>query len=455
MLLRFSFENAFCFLGEATLSMVASSDRRHPHHVSKSARPGSPEVLRAAGIYGANGHGKTKLVDAALFVKRFACGEDEKLIARGLSPFKLKKGADRLPSRFVVNFRTKRADYEYGLIITDGEVEQEWLFETEKRQEVLLFSRERIHTKNVDEQYRFEFGSKLRRSKSPSSRFKMEEYLQFIGVGVKSNKSFLSEAFDKKIRRLNDCSSWFQETLQVVRADARYSSLHVDASQDKAFLDYLSESLSLSDTGIGELKIRETDAPEEVLAKIPLSVRERVLKRVKDLDDDHALVVGSPEGPRMVVRKTGEDLIFLEFVTVHSGEDGDVEFSLEDESSGTQRLLDLYPMLYNLAKADQVYIVDELDRKLHPLLAYNFVQRFLSAGKGQLIFTTHTTFLLDLDLLRRDEVWLVQKKANGSSELYSLNEFKIRPDLDIRKGYLQGRFGGVPFVGDPKSLGWC
>jgi hypothetical protein len=72
-----------------------------------------------------------------------------------------------------------------------------------------------------------------------------------------------------------------------------------------------------------------------------------------------------------------------------------------------------------------------------------------------MIFTTHTTHLLDLDLLRRDEVWLLQKTKDGSSELYSLSDFKIRPDLDIRKGYLQGRFGAVPFFGSTADLGWC
>jgi AAA15 family ATPase/GTPase len=112
-------------------------------------------------------------------------------------------------------------------------------------------------------------------------------------------------------------------------------------------------------------------------------------------------------------------------------------------------------MIYSGAKDGSVFIVDELDRKLHSLLAFQLVDLFLCQSRGQIIFTTHTTHLLDLELLRRDEIWLVQKKPNGSSDLYSLNDFKIRPDLDVRKGYLEGRFGGVPFVGDVKALGWC
>ena len=131
-----------------------------------------------------------------------------------------------------------------------------------------------------------------------------------------------------------------------------------------------------------------------------------------------------------------------------------VQFGLEEESSGTQRLMDLAPMLTDPDESP-VYIVDELDRKLHPMLAYQFIDTFLKGTDRQIVFTTHNTYLMSLDLLRRDEIWFVQKRRDGSSDIYSLADLKVRPDLNIRKGYLSGRFGAIPFLGNLEDLGWA
>jgi AAA15 family ATPase/GTPase len=146
--------------------------------------------------------------------------------------------------------------------------------------------------------------------------------------------------------------------------------------------------------------------------------------------------------------------------TKHRHEKGQlVDFSIEEESEGTQRLINLIPILFSLKnKSEKVILLDELDRRLHPLLSRQFLEFFLQGKaeemRNQLIFTTHDTNLLDLDILRRDEIWFLEKNQQGASHLYSLAEFKIRPDLKIDKGYLNGRFGAIPFFGDIHSLGW-
>jgi hypothetical protein len=118
----------------------------------------------------------------------------------------------------------------------------------------------------------------------------------------------------------------------------------------------------------------------------------------------------------------------------------------------------LLPALYDSLNAEKVFVIDELDRSMHPLLCRLYVEAFLRGVKkgkcrGQMIVTTHETALLDLDLLRRDEIWFVEKDKNGASHLSSLAEFKpIRADLKISKGYLNGRFGAIPFLGDVRRL---
>ncbi|HKT50165.1 MAG TPA: AAA family ATPase, partial [Candidatus Angelobacter sp.] len=97
-----------------------------------------------------------------------------------------------------------------------------------------------------------------------------------------------------------------------------------------------------------------------------------------------------------------------------------------------------------------VYFIDEIDRSLHPILIWKFLEYFLRSckeGRQQVILTTHESNLLDLALLRRDEIWFAEKDDKGATRLYSLSDFKVRKDLEIRKHYLQGRFGAVPFLG--------
>ena len=124
---------------------------------------------------------------------------------------------------------------------------------------------------------------------------------------------------------------------------------------------------------------------------------------------------------------------------------------LTEESDGTRRLLNLIPALHNPC----VYFIDEIDRSLHPILVKEFLGFFLKSCGGvsrQIIVTTHESNLLDQDLLRRDEIWFAEKDQTAATRLYSLLDFKVRNDRDIRKGYLQGRFGAVPYLGSLEHL---
>jgi AAA15 family ATPase/GTPase len=133
-----------------------------------------------------------------------------------------------------------------------------------------------------------------------------------------------------------------------------------------------------------------------------------------------------------------------------------VNFDFEDESDGTKRLFDFVPLLQLLNRDDFTIIIDEIDRSLHPELTRNFIELFLTNEiantNGQLIVTTHESSLLDFKLLRRDEVWFVEKNKHGESHLYSLEEFQPRFDKEIRKAYLQGRFGAIPYISDYQKL---
>lgn len=443
MLLSFTFENIFCFDDETRLSMVATPDKLLTDHVVKIDRPGAVEALRAAAIYGGNGHGKTRLVEAMSIFKDIAVDIDGPGALRRARPFVANKGSNK-PTKLVMNFRTGGCDYEYGIAFNSKRILQEWLYETEKRQEVMLFTREFIADRKKD-RYDISFGAKLRNSNSPSRRFKMSDYLMFAGTATDDTKSLLSELFEKGVSRLKLSHDWIAYTLQIVNADSHYSDLHEKASSDQDFIKFLSDNLKDSDTGINQISLDEKkfnydkfqeDAPESLHG---------LRAELSAMEGDGDVTISGVDGVWGVISKKGEDYNFKQISAIHKCDGEEYKFELSDESSGTRRMVDLLPMVYSAKNKESVFVVDELDRKLHPVLSYNFIKSMLSASIGQIIFTTHTTHLLDLDLLRRDEIWFVEKDKNGRSSLQSLAEFSVRNDLDIRRGYLHGRFGALPF----------
>jgi hypothetical protein len=154
-----------------------------------------------------------------------------------------------------------------------------------------------------------------------------------------------------------------------------------------------------------------------------------------------------PNDPARVIRRN--------LAARHSVDGVAYSIPFQEESDGTQRYLNLLPALYHLTTSSKVFVIDELDRSLHPLLCHAYLKFFVESCPGacqQMIVTTHETHLLDQELLRRDEIWFVEKDARQQTQLISLADMNVRNDLRLEKGYLQGRFGGIPFIGDTKKL---
>jgi len=144
---------------------------------------------------------------------------------------------------------------------------------------------------------------------------------------------------------------------------------------------------------------------------------------------------------------------------VHIADDGSERvFNITEESDGTVRLLDFIPMLIDMRVNDTVYLVDEIDRSMHPMMTvelFKCYDKILTSKHGrnvQLICTTHESTLLSEAPIRNDEVWFVEKDANGASHMTSLVEYK--PRQDIRRGYLMGRYGAIPFFGSLENENW-
>lgn len=224
-----------------------------------------------------------------------------------------------------------------------------------------------------------------------------------------------------------------------------------------ATINQLLPQLDTGITGLGgkEIPIEQLTIPATLLSEIH-----------RHLEDGESVRIISPTQDRYVFTKKEGELSVKKLVAFHVRSSGDrIPFDISDESDGTQRIIDLLPVLLQAtdAGARKVYIIDEIDRSLHTLLTYRLLQAYLSQcspeSRTQLLFTTHDVLLMDQRLLRRDEMWVTERDSSGNSTLYSFSEYKdVRKDKDIRRSYLQGRMGGipkiqlpVPFLGDSNN----
>jgi hypothetical protein len=204
---------------------------------------------------------------------------------------------------------------------------------------------------------------------------------------------------------------------------------------------------------VNRLDIQKQEMTEEdIRRQVPQQYLEQVLKDLAE--DGEAVFKLDEEHEFWIERKEQTHFFSMSLRSVHAVADGrEVMMNFSEESDGTRRLLNLIPALHGLKENPMVFFIDEIDRSMHPMLSWKFLDCFLKTnGHGQLLVTTHESNLLDHNLVRRDEVWFAEKNLRSATQLYSLSEFQIRKDLEIRKHYLQGRFGAVPFLGEIDRL---
>ncbi len=453
MLIQFTIQNFLSFRDEITFSMLGvDSEQQHLEHLVKNADKEGRALLPLAAIYGANAAGKSNLIKAISFVKTLVTEGTRSNKNIPVSPFKLGKFIGE-PSKFEIIFTYKDTRYSYGFKLNREQIFEEWLYAipSKRKKEVMYFER----ITSIAKETTVEYGSTLL-----GKNEKHQPFLNFIAQGTRPNQLFLTEAIERNVQLLIPVVNWFKDVLTVISAEANVKNLEIKIQNDKAFTDFLSHFLKFAGTGI-ESVLTETvhlDV-ESHFSTIPKQVINDILEDIESLEKNSVLIIEDSRSGRIIISKNQENqLVLTELKTQHLSENGTlVNFSLEEESEGTQRLINLVPSLFLLRQElEKVVFLDELDRRLHPLLSRNFLEVAIHCRNknNQLIFTTHDTNLLDLEFLRRDEIWFVEKNNQGVSNCYSLVEFEFRADLKIEKGYLSGRFGAIPFFGDPEKLGW-
>ena len=448
MLLDLTVGNWMSYGGEAQLSMLGSLERQHKETLAKLPGWRSKYVLPVAAVYGGNASGKTALFKALAALKTMAtvdAGVDGVL---PVDVFRL-GGSDK-PASLDATFLAGTNVYRIYVEATSTVVVYESLELVRERGGITLYERE-VAEEGADS-YVFD-----------ENFFGDPGHVAYAAQSTRANRLFLESAVSQNVFELEEAHGWFAHTLELVGVGSQAWSFAKAAGTQQGFLDFAGDALSRLDTGISRL-VAEPVGPEALPKDVALR------RSIAELGDDGVITVvldvkaGDYGFEMLTVRSVGGRPEVQRLRTVHVEPDGcEHVFSLGMESSGTQRLMGLLPMLFDLSDPGvdanpKVYVVDELDRCMHTMLPLRLVSDFL-AGCGpdtrkQLLFTTHDLLLMDQSVMRRDEMYIAQRGTDGCSELVGLAEFKdIRFDKDLVRSYLDGRFGGIPMLGEAGSRG--
>ncbi len=406
------------------------------------------DILKMASIYGANGAGKSNLVKSMLMLNDLIVKETPLINFSKNRKFKFSDKNE--PQVFIVEFFQDGKAFLYGLEILNNTIitEELYLSGLGKKDNKLLFER------MTDEE------SKKITFKTPL--LADEEGKVLISVIEKNlakpNKTIfkLLTTLDKpELQDIETAFNWFNESLIIVTPDTKPAALvhKIDTNNNfKIFTEDLMKSFHI---GISKIGV-EKKTLEKFFGENNLKELNDIMKK---LDDSKNKMIGLQinGGEEVIITKENDDIYVKKLQVSHTGKgDREVMFDLDEESDGTVRLLDLAPAFQDIAMNRKVYIIDEIERSIHPLLIKELISKFSKDNRsnGQLIFTTHESNLLDQSIFRQDEIWFAEKDENGATNLYSLSDYKEHNTIDIRKGYLLGRYGSIPFLANLKDLNW-
>jgi AAA15 family ATPase/GTPase len=429
MLLSFSVQNFRSVRDEQTLSMTRS--RRIAAH-QPGGDAGAPSVTNVAGIYGSNASGKSNLLLAMQSMRAAVRDSHSKWSPEGgtlFEPFQLDAEHPESPSRFEIEIYHQETRFQYGFEINQDRVLREWLYAYPRGRRQTWFER------NVYSNEEWYFGKSLGGQN------------RVISELTRPNSLFVSAAAALKHEKISDLYRWFTNQLRFanennLKSRLRFTLNEIDSRPEIA--ESLKRLLKFADLGICDIKLKKRSYSHED--------RSRLLQMAKALAQSSSESAATP--PDQTLEEILEDSATI-IELQHTGQTKAIGLPFESESMGTRTLIALGgPVLHSL-RLGYTLMVDEIDTSLHPSLVAELVRLFTSTKtnphQAQLVFTSHDTSLLGnlLDhgpVLERDQTWFMEKDHTGASVLYPLTDFNPRKQENLERGYLQGRYGAIPFL---------
>jgi AAA15 family ATPase/GTPase len=429
MLIEFSVGNYRSFQEPRTLSMVAANITSQPNELDEhNTFPAKDDLtlLTSAAIYGANASGKSNIIKALEFMRRFVLSSSKNTqIAEPIAvePFLLSLETRAQPSYFELVFLDDGIQYRYGFEVNSERIVSEWLYRLGSLREQTLFTRDHDTIKVNSRNFREGRGLEMRTR--PNALF--------LSVVAQFNGAISTQVLQ-----------WFHNlTINGGVHDIGELFVAFQLFEDSPYRHKIEQLIRRLDVGIDALAFERR--PVSIPQDLPMELGQPLKAMLDTLSN------GSP-AERAAIKT--QHAVFDEQGRTTTN----IMFDLEEhESAGTQRLFALALPLVRALNEGSVLVIDELDARMHPNLALELIRLFHSRETNprhaQLIFTTHNTNLLSAHLFRRDQIWFVEKSRHGASDLYSLVEYRvdgklIRNDASFEKDYIAGRYGAIPFVGD-------
>jgi AAA15 family ATPase/GTPase len=400
-------------------------------------------VLKSAAIFGPNAGGKSNFIKAlqiAKYLVLHGTSADEPI---EYHPFRLSSRSKNEDTTIIFHILCNNKKYEYGFSYNADRISKEWLNHITPKTVHCLFSRD------VEKPFDLSYLLKL----NPKEEEK--QFLQFFAKSTPTKQLFIHEIYSRNVHdNVSDISdleaifSWFLDSLKIILPETPYNQgVLLKAADDEDLKKVFRVLLKYFATGIEDIHLTDVE-----LDKLGLS--QNILNNIKtDMSK-------SKNNEVYGTLKLNHDLFLIKIIngvmdtkmlmTVHRQIDtGKSEyFSLREESDGTNRLFDYIPLILDFIHGGKVFVVDEIERSLHPTLIRKILDLFYRYSKenpSQLIFTTHESFLMTQNLLRSDEIWLMEKSIDGISSCDSIDKkFNPRFDKKLRQSYFEGDYGAIP-----------
>lgn len=414
-------------------------------------------AVPVAAVYGANASGKSNLLDALNFMARAVLDSFGRWSPKGgvpRRPFMIDPLVAERPSAYVADIVVDGVRYTYGFVVDDRVVRDEWLYSYPEKRKRVLFERERGAIK---------VGSTV-----PEMRAKVE----ILGQLMRPNALFLSLAAQSNLAEVAPVHRFFSDEISFRSGDTGQRDLgrFGDMAQSPAKWARLVELVRLADVGVVDV---EFDADKAVLHELQVEqskcdeIRDALFRLESEIDDlsgnereqaEARLVVLQDHFFRLSTTvsylRHQAGLLGTRIRFLHAGARD--SFAFDEESEGTKSWVKLLPVALDALDRGRTLVVDEIDTSLHPRLTAQLVRLFQESdtnpNRAQLIFTTHDTSLLGTmlgdEVLKRDQVWFVEKDADGASKLYPLTDFHPRKGENTERRYLGGSYGAVPVLSE-------
>ncbi|MBQ7425886.1 MAG: ATP-binding protein [Prevotella sp.] len=405
MVLQIRLSNFFSISEEIVLDMQAASlqTRESKDLLGNTFVCNDERLLKTVAIYGANASGKSNIIKAirACVQMIFESHNYNENTIFAFTPFKF--GGVGKPSRFYIRFLIERVEYEYSFTLTKTEIITEELYYYPNGRKKLVFARD--ERKGPDKKDIYEFRSAIRRPMD-------------VAGNTSKKTLFVSRASQMDRDVAKDVFRYFNE--RFILNYFGYNSYSIESllNENK---DLILKVLKAADSDIVDIR------SQHELRSLTTAVFDPLNNQLLSRDD-----IQKPQ---------------LKITTFHRN-NPEVPFDFySEESSGTQEFFHMMLTILNIIKGNKVLLIDEISMGLHVNLVEYILNLFHQSESAQLIFSTHNTNLLNMRKLRKDQVYFVNKRDDGSSDLYSLFDFKdFRENMDAEKAYLQGRFDAIPYI---------